>query len=105
MTSDIVVVEVKRPTSPRASQMDASKKQHFASEKRVRCYISYMHLLLENKSLASTFNSVGPKTIRTLLGVSLSGLLLFIVRLRQFFLRLCLLEINNKLQIKRSPAL
>lgn len=93
MTSDIVVVEVKRPTSPRASQMDASKKQHFASEKRVRCYISYIHVLLEKKSLASTFNSVGPvwsKTIRTLLGVSLSGLLLFIVQLRQFFLCLCL---------------
>lgn len=88
MTSDIVVVEVKRPTSPRASQMDVSKKQHFASEKRVRCYISYIHLLLEKKSLASTFNSVGlvwSKTIRTLLGVSLSGLLLFIVRLRRFF--------------------
>lgn len=96
LTSDIVVVEVKRPTSPRASQMDASKKQHFASEKRVRCYISYIHVLLENKSLASTFNSVGlvwSKTIRTLLGVSLSGLLLFIVQLRQFFMHL---PIGNK---------
>lgn len=64
LTSDIVVVEVKRPTSPRASQMDAPKKQHFASEKRVRCYISNIHfpgkeVKVLQWSLMSTSNSVG----------------------------------------------